>query len=343
MTFSEPTRSILAATLIAALSIGAPGAIGVARADSGRSAADVESARQLYQEGVELRTKGDAKGALEKFKSAHALGRTPITGLELARSLLSVGQPVEAREVCLDIARIPVTREETGRSAQARKDADALAEEARTKIAKVTVRISGVSPGRSAKVTLDDVELSAAAVGVPRATNPGTHRVSARVDDGPIAETTLALAAGESKEVSLAVLEPAVAKPVVAPPPVGATSEPPPVSEPSKMSPLVPIGAGVLAVGAIVGTVFGAQALSKNADLDKECTLANGRCPQGAQQTIDDGKAAGNLSTVGFVVAGVGAGILIYGLVAPKRTKTARAPAIEPFVGLAGGGFHGRF
>ena len=75
-----------------------------------RSAADIESARQLYSQGVDLRDKGDLKGALEKFKAAHALGNTPITGIELCRTHAALAQPVEAREACLGVGRIAPMR-----------------------------------------------------------------------------------------------------------------------------------------------------------------------------------------------------------------------------------------
>src|SRR5689334_14406679 len=80
-----------------------------------RTAADIESARQLYNQGIELRDKGDMKGALEKFRAAHALGNTPLTGIELCKTHAALKQPVEAREICLGVARIPPTAQETSR------------------------------------------------------------------------------------------------------------------------------------------------------------------------------------------------------------------------------------
>src|SRR3954462_3241663 len=71
-----------------------------------RSAADIETARQLYNQGVDMRDKGDLRGALEKLKAAHALGNTPITGVELCKTHAALAQPVEAREVCLGVGRI---------------------------------------------------------------------------------------------------------------------------------------------------------------------------------------------------------------------------------------------
>src|SRR5258708_1177786 len=105
------------------------------------SAQELETARTLYKEGKELRAKGDLPGALEKFQAAHALGNTPVTGIELARTYALVGQIVEARETCLYIARMPVAPDETEKSAEARADAAKLAEELRPRIPTLLVRV----------------------------------------------------------------------------------------------------------------------------------------------------------------------------------------------------------
>src|SRR5690606_27203790 len=94
MTSSNAARLVLAFGSFVALS--AP-----ATALAQRTAQDIESARQLYNQGIELRDKGDLRGALDKLRAAHALGNTPITGIELCRTYAALRQPVEAREVCL--------------------------------------------------------------------------------------------------------------------------------------------------------------------------------------------------------------------------------------------------
>ena len=72
------------------------------------SAADLESARELFKEGREARQNGDLKRALDRFKAAHAYGQTPVTALELGRTHIQLGELVEGREVLLSVARIKV-------------------------------------------------------------------------------------------------------------------------------------------------------------------------------------------------------------------------------------------
>jgi hypothetical protein len=87
------------------------------------SAADLAQARQLFNQGLGLRDKGDAVGAIEKLRAANAVAATPITGIELGRTYASAGRLVEAREALLAVGRLPVAPQETARSAAARADA----------------------------------------------------------------------------------------------------------------------------------------------------------------------------------------------------------------------------
>ncbi len=70
------------------------------------SLADKASARDLFNEGIALRDKGDAKGALAKFQTAYSLWPSPSTGLELGRTHLVLGELLEARERFLETAQL---------------------------------------------------------------------------------------------------------------------------------------------------------------------------------------------------------------------------------------------
>jgi hypothetical protein len=170
-----------------------------------QTAGDLETARALYKEGKELRAKGDLRGAIQKLKAAHAVGRTPITGLELARTHELLGQLVEAREVALDVARIRVAPDETERSTEARAEATRFAAELRDRIPDVTVHVLGVPVGAFPEVVIDGRALPPDLVGEPFKVDPGTHDVTvvgARV--GATSRARVEIAEGESREVTLA-------------------------------------------------------------------------------------------------------------------------------------------
>lgn len=101
-------RRFATVAVFTALALAAPSAHAQSAPGASPSAADLESARELYKEGKVLRDKGDLQGALERFKAAHAYGQTPVTALELGRTHMQLQQLVEAREVLLSVGRMNV-------------------------------------------------------------------------------------------------------------------------------------------------------------------------------------------------------------------------------------------
>ena len=319
-----------------------------------RSATDIESARQLYNQGVQLRDLGDLKGALEKLKAAHALGNTPITGVELCKTHAALAQPVEAREVCLGVGRIPPLSGETSRSQDARNEAQKIAEEQKSKMATVRLHITGVPAGREATVTVDGALVPAAALGEARAVNPGRHDLTAKIGRGAESRSSFDLAPGETKEITLPVQAPPVeAEPVSTLPPPGQPAKPPP---PHRSNGLQTAGFVVAGVGIGIGSVAGLVAISGKSDLDKACT--NKQCGTDQHDKLDSAKTWGNVSTVFFVVGGVGLLVGLYAtFTAPKSAAQApasrslalveddrrRARRITPDFGPGGVGVHGSF
>ena len=104
------------------------------------------------------------------------------------------------------------------------------------------------------------------------------------------------------------------------------------------------VALGLGAVGLTVGTIAGAVAVSKHGKLADKC---DGGCPEGSQREIDSYRSTGALSTVGFVVGGVGlaTGAVLYLLApsTPKAASTATRPSLTPFLGPTGVGAFGRF
>ncbi len=178
-----------------------------AQSPSGQpTAQELETARTLYKEGKELRAVGDLNGALEKLRAAHALGNTPVTGIELARTYVMVGKLVEAREVALQVARLGVASDETVKSAEARVEAAKLAEELRPRIPTLSVRIQGMVPNEVPHLVVDGVAVPDAALGEPLAVDPGKHEVVLHVGEGAAAREAKAEAEtveGKPAEVTI--------------------------------------------------------------------------------------------------------------------------------------------
>ena len=91
-------------------------------------------------------------------------------------------------------------------------------------------------------------------------------------------------------------------------------------------------------------------AIGQHGDLSDRCP--DGRCPNDVSGDVDGYKTMGMLSTIGFIVGGVGlaAGAVLW-FTAPKETvgyKTVTRTAAsgfswQPYVGAGGGGVTGRF
>jgi hypothetical protein len=331
----------LAVALVVSLAAAAPS--GVARAQAHvPTAQELETARTLYKEGKELRAQGDLAGALEKFRAAHAVGDTPVTGIELARTYVLVRKLVEAREVALSIARLSVAGDETEKSADARTEAAKLAEDLRPRIPTLVVKLSGVAPGEVAHLSIDGAVVADVAVLEPQKVDPGKHDVAATVGDGATtreAHATADAVEGQTVEVSLVVPPAPTPTPVPAPTPALA-----PAPTPYRMPLLEKVGFGVAVVGGTVGLVAGSVALIKKGQLGPECNCDSCDNSKGGTSDLNAARTWANVSTVSFVVGGLGAVLGVLGLFnARGASAPAHAANVTPWIGLGEAGLNGRF
>ena len=305
---------------------------------------NVATARELYKQGADALDAHDVKTAVTKLKSAWSLVQTPVIGFDLARAYLATGQLVDAREAALAVMRIPVAFDETDRSRRARDEAAKLAEALAKRIPHVTIRIEGKEV-EQATIKLDGIVIPRDALTVARQANPGAHTATIDVEDGRHAEGTVTVAEGESKELVLTVPAPAPKPPpdvkgdspkhdvVVAPPP-----DTRPRERVTYVSPLVWVGAVTTGAGLALGAITGAVALGAASTVSAHCNVLTkdgvGVCPPQYASDLSTGNTAAALSTVGFIAAGVGAGVLVTGiLLSGKRDAPASAARVVPMLG----------
>ncbi len=264
------------------------------------SPADIESARGLYVEGLELRDRGERAQSLQRFRDAHSLAATPITSLELGHALVLVGRLLDAREVLLSIERLAVRADESQKAANARMDARVLAEQLKGRIPAVRVYFSPPTPALP-RVTIDGTALPPEVLSTTRKLDPGKHLVVAELD-GARATAAISLAEAEVQTVTL-TLAPA---PRVA----GAPERADPARAPSGgLGALFYGGIVTAAAGVAVGSFAGVVALSKAGSLADECSGVH--CPRSAENDLSTSKTMGTVSTVAFAVAGAGAVIAV--------------------------------
>lgn len=294
------------------------------------TAGDKETARTLMTEGRDRRAKGDHKGALESFKAADAIMHVPTTGLEVGRTLIDLGLLMEARDTLLAVARSTPKPDDPEPFAKARLTAGELAESIAPRIASVTFKLTGVPPGTVTVVLVDGVELAASNLAVARKINPGAHVVVVK-GGGAEKTTTFEVPEGATKEVSLDFSD---AKPHEAPPAA-------PPDAPTSVSPLVWAGFGVGGLGLVAGSITGVMHLSKTSTLKSACP--NGKCPSSIADDYDQAKTYGTISTISFVVAGVGAAVGVVGLLLPRKPPTAGAVHVTPWISVGMAGVAGSF
>lgn len=266
------------------------------------NAADVETARGLYVEGLQLRDAAKLDISLARFKAAHALAATPITSLELGRAHALIFELVEARDVLLSVERMPVQASESPKAASARLEAHALAEQVRERIPSLRIVFTR-EPLTTPRVTIDGTPIPTEAVSTPRKVNPGTHTIAAETADGAHASATALLVEREVHVVQLTLggSTPLTKVPKPAPP---ATESPGP-------TPWFYVGLGTAGIGVLTGTITGVIALSKAGSLEAQCTGA--ACPRSAEGDLSTSRTMGTISTIAFGVAGAGAVLAVVG------------------------------
>lgn len=311
-----------------ALAVGVLGAAG-ARA---QSAADVTAARDLFIEGSRLAEKGKWTEARDRYERSLALKRAAVTLYSLGVAQRNTGKLVEALESFRAFLAEP--------SAAATRPYEGPARGAATELEKRIARIDVVlepAAVKSAVVRVDGVTVPAAAVGQPRAVNPGAHVVIATAVGWRAARTEVTLAEGQRATVKL-VLERAAevdvttaraaASPRGTARPGGAPTAK--AAAPQRVLPFALMGTGAAVVGAGVALgLFGVSSAS--------------------QAPWRDGPAAADARTialVGDVLVGVGLGAAAAGgivlWVRPARGASP-ATAVSPWIHPGGIGVQGRF
>ena len=329
-----------------------------------QSDADRATARQLGQDGETALDAKDYKAAEDSFRRANKLVHAPTLMLGLARSLAGLHKFVESQETYNRIVREGVA---PGAPAVFKDAVDA----AKKEVDDVAPHIGGVTiiiqaPGgaevQNEKVLLDGQPVNTASLGVRRAIDPGAHVLSVTGDGFKPAELRFEVTEGGSVNapVTLQVDPNAVVAPPPVPPPPVPESHPSPFPPPQPPGPEQPAPSsfpswapwtafGIGGAGVVLGTITGVVALGKHSDLAKVC--GGGSCSSDQQSAVDSYHSMATLSTIGFVVGGVGvaAGVVLL-LVQPSAPTASLSPAtgaspltVTPVIGLGSVGAVGTF
>jgi hypothetical protein len=361
-------RFVTGVLLVAASTFGAPR---WASAQDSKSDADRATARALAHEGYEAQTHGRYALAADRFERAEALVDAPTLLLGLARAQVGLGKIVEASESYRRILREPLAPGAPAAFVKAVDDARRESASVAGRLAWVTLDVKGPT---TPQVVIDDVAVSAAALGVPLACNPGAHTMKASAEGALSGERSFTLNEGARETISLTLQKlPEAPIAAVVPSPVGAdgarsgapqagaaSSDPASIGVRSEQPSDVPGGVyaegppapparsssfqtaagitalGIGAVGLVGGGVTGVLVLSRRASLNDSCP--GGHCSAQYAGQVDTYRTLANVSTAATIVGatGVAAGTILL-LTVPK------AAAVHVYAGALSAGIAGRF
>jgi hypothetical protein len=323
-----------------------------ASAAMAQTPAELESARLLFAQANELHDKGDLQGALAKYKAAHTLAHTPVTGFELGKAYAEQNLLVEARDALVGVAALPTKPGESEKTSHARAEAAKLAGELRGRIPTLAVVVDGLGPGVTPTVTIDGVTADASTLATARDMNPGQHVVRAWVVGGTPHVETVMLKEGELRTLAVHVEGPKA----VAPPPDAV--EPPPEDAPPKVLPKrpkpVPVAPkeppapaesdtgliAALTLGGIGAASFVTMAITGGLASSKATTISN-HCNAAKQcdnEGLDAAASGKTLATVANIALAAGSVFVATGIIVAIATRKSAAPTVALVVAPTVGG-----
>jgi hypothetical protein len=314
-------------------------------------ASNKEAIRLLANDAARDFEAGRYEAALDKFQRAFETARVPRLVVWLAKTQVKLGHLVVAHELyrqALGLEKnelwVGTTQEQAQQEAQ--QDLAALQQ----RIPRLTIRVEGAN-SKDVALKIDDVEVPSTLIGVERFANPGQRQIVARVGVAEVRQQAT-LVEGEHKEILLKFAQTATTvAPVAAPLP----NQPNPTtisvapsgtgmrdsgsSNAKTQRTWGWAGVGIGAAGVAFGATTGIMVAIKHGKLSDICP--NGDCPPEHWTERDNYEMLRKLSTIGFIVGGVGAaaGVTLL-LTSPKQESK---PNLSLWLAPASAGLRGMF
>lgn len=283
-----------------------------------------EQAQSRFLKGRSLYNAKKYEAALSELNASLDIVASPNTRLYIGRCLRDMGRTVEAY---VELGRAAVEAKELvhedARYEQAATAANEERAQLQPKLGFVEVSVTRPAESTTLRVAGDEVRRGGWAEPVPVV--PGNVEVTVETPGQPPVTQSVAVRAGERKQVALDAAADA--------PPAQAASAPAPVTTDSRsdgarglMRPLAFAAGGIAAAGLVTFVVAGAMANGTYSDLEKAC--GNGPCPPGHDGDVSAGKTQQTLANVGLGVFAVAAAasVTLFVLSSPKKSTAALPP-----------------
>lgn len=289
-----------------------------------------DRARSLANRGFELFQEGRYEEANAHFREAEQLFHAPTLLRMIARTYEKQHKLADA---LMTYRRVVSERLDPGAPSEFAKAQHDAQDELRALVPRVPyIEVALSDPARAHLVT---VKVDGAAV--PRITepipvNPGSHQVEVTAVGSLPFRDGVTLAEGERKQIRFVVSP--TDRPSMAP-----AAEGTPPASPYVVPMVAAFGAG--GVGLIVGTVAGVAALGKQRDLEAACPTKV--CFPADEDIADAATRWATVSTVGFVVGGLGVGLGVTFVVLDQLHDGGEATSLAIRAGLGSVSLEGSF
>jgi hypothetical protein len=298
------------------------------------ASADAESdAKDLFARARDLRTKNDCAGAVPLFRKAYKVYPNGLGSLRnVAECEEQLGHYASSKRAWLDIKRALITLAQDPKYDGWDKDAQDAATRLQPKVATVFVDVIVKSPAgegpanekSGVEVFVNGENLGTSLVGTPLERDPGNYRIRVQAQDAAPVEQEVSLVAGDSKHVTLRLVQTPPAKP----------AEEIDTGKGKRTAGIVLIGVGA---AALIGS--GVTFLIRNgaeSEVDEKCPTHTG-CARSLESTVDRGKLMSTLTSVlfpaGLVFAGAGIGVFVWGMNSKEAAPTAAGLRVTPGLG----------
>ncbi len=301
------------------------------------SAADRDTSRALYAQGMEALDAHDYVSAERACGGAHALVKVPTSAACWARALEGLGRLVEARDEFLEAAHFPVKPDEPAVFASARDSSQAEADQLSKRVPTVTLVVSGPDGTAPLRVTFDGASLAPETARLARKANPGRHTITVAAKGFEPTTADVDVSEGENRRVNVALSPIAGAEAATTRAP--GEAPPAPTQGAHRVPTLAIVAGGVGVVGVVVGVATALAATSKHTTLLGECSGST--CPPSAKGDLDSFHVLRTVSAVGYVggVVGIVGGAALW-YFAPSRPSDA---STRVWVGPVSAGVMGAF
>jgi len=313
---------------------------------TGRASAQTsgeQQAEKLFNEAIALVSAGKYADACPKFEESQKLDPALGTQFDLADCYEHTGRKGSARRLFIEVADAAKAAGKSEREKSSRDRANALEAIA----PRLTVVMPPSAAGDRVEVSVDGAALPAAKWSHAQPIDAGPHTVSAAAPGKKPFTSKIALQDGKSVEVKIPELEsePAPVAPV-APGNPADDDKAREAGNGQRRTGLIVGGIGV--VGLLVGSGAGLYSVIKHGEA-KDLCADHSQCPDAdGRSKWNAATDAGTVSTIGFVVGGMGvvAGALLY-FTATKAAPASAASAspaspagwwVTPSIGLGSAG-----